>query len=70
MFEMPMPVTVTGWVHGILFILYFVVLAYVMFVEKWSFLKALIAAIASVIPFGPFIFDAKLIKQEPNTKSM
>jgi hypothetical protein len=46
------------------------VLAYVMFVEKWSFLKALIAAIASVIPFGPFIFDAKLIKQEPNTKSM
>jgi integral membrane protein len=70
MFEMPMPVTVTGWIHGILFILYFVVLAYVMFVEKWSFVKAVIAAIASVIPFGPFIFDAKLIKQEPNTKSM
>ncbi|MCL7747549.1 MULTISPECIES: DUF3817 domain-containing protein [Halalkalibacter] len=70
MFDMPMMVTVTGWIHGILFMLYFVVLAFVMFTERWSFKKGLLAAIASVIPFGPFIFDAKLIKEEPVTKSL
>ncbi|KHF38144.1 DUF3817 domain-containing protein [Halalkalibacter okhensis] len=70
MFDMPMMVTITGWIHGILFMLYFIVLAVVMFTEKWSFTKGLLAAIASVIPFGPFIFDAKLMKDEPTTKSL
>lgn len=64
LFDMPMAVTVTGTLHGILFILYLVIVAYIMITLRWSIVKGLLAVVASVVPFGPFIFDAKLIKPQ------
>ncbi|KMM37297.1 DUF3817 domain-containing protein [Guptibacillus hwajinpoensis] len=59
---MPMAVTIVGALHGGLFVLYLAVILYVTIVKRWSFLKAILAVISSVIPFGPFIFDARLVK--------
>ncbi|PTX60810.1 integral membrane protein [Melghirimyces profundicolus] len=62
---MPMAVTVTGWIHGILFVLYFAALVHVWWVHRWSFGRLLGAAVASVLPFGTFVFDARLRREQP-----
>ncbi|NEU30483.1 DUF3817 domain-containing protein [bacterium LRH843] len=61
--DMPLAVTVVGYIHGILFVLYLVVLAYVTIKLRWSIVKGLLGVIASVLPFGPFIFDKKVLKE-------
>lgn len=58
---MPLAVTIVGAIHGGLFVLYIAVIMYVTLVKRWSILKAFLAVVSSVIPFGPFIFDKKLI---------
>jgi integral membrane protein len=56
-------VTIVGGLHGGLFILYVVIAAYLALKLRWSFLTFLTAGLASVLPFGPFIFDAKMMKK-------
>lgn len=63
-FNIPEAVKITGWVHGILFVL-FLWLAFDMMGRfkkgiSW-FLKAFIAA---VVPLGTFVFDRQLKKEE------
>ncbi len=65
--DMPMYVTVTGMAHGVLFLAYIVAVIIMMIVFRWSLRKGLLAMIASVVPFGPFIFDAKLLKNQETT---
>lgn len=56
----PLPVKYVGWIHGLLFISY-IAMAYVVKEEnKWSFSKLATAFVAAFLPFGTFIFDAKL----------
>ncbi|TWI59697.1 DUF3817 domain-containing protein [Halalkalibacter nanhaiisediminis] len=64
MFDLPMYVTVTGMAHGVLFVLYIIAVIVMMIAFRWSWSKGLLAMVASVIPFGPFIFDAKLLKSD------
>lgn len=60
---LPETVKYTGMVHGVLFILYCFALLDVKMTHKWKITKLLIAFTASVIPFGPFIFDARLRRE-------
>jgi integral membrane protein len=62
--EMPMAVKYTGWAHGLLFILYVAVLAWVSYVKKWPLLKVFVAFIASLLPFGTIVLDSRLKKEE------
>ncbi len=55
----------TGWVHGVLFILFLILLLAVWIKYKWSFGKVLFAFLMSIIPFGTFMLDKKL-KKEPH----
>jgi integral membrane protein len=68
MLDMPLMVTIVGAAHGALFVLYIGAVLYMKINENWSYGKAFLACIASVFPFGPFIFDAKFLKEEPVTK--
>ncbi len=63
-FGMPEMVTYTGWIHGFLFILYIFVLFPTSRSLKWSFGNTFLALIASLLPFGPFLFDRKLKEEE------
>ena len=63
-FELPTMVNYVGWIHGFLFILYILVMFPTSRKLRWSFQNALFGLIASVLPFGPFLFDRKLRKQE------
>jgi integral membrane protein len=60
MADMPDAVKYTGWVHGLLFVLYCLLLLQVWVTYKWSFGKTTLVFISSLIPFAPFFVDRKL----------
>ena len=50
----PRAVKVVGYLHGILFVTYCLLLALTMRKMKWSFLKGFYAFVLSLVPFGTF----------------
>ncbi len=58
----PQPNYIVGLVHGILFILYVVLLLQVSWIHRWNIFKTLGAFIASLIPFGTFYADKALLR--------
>ena len=62
-FSMPQPNYIVGLAHGILFVLYIVLLLQVSFLHRWSIIKMLMAFLASLIPFGTFYADKVLFRQ-------
>lgn len=59
--DMPEAVKYTGWAHGLLFVAYIFFLIEVKQLLNWSFGKFALGFIASLLPFGPFIADKKLL---------
>ena len=53
---LPEPVTLVGWVHGILFLWYVWALISAARVAGWSVVTVIAGLAASVVPFGPFVF--------------
>jgi len=64
----PEAVKYTGWAHGLLFVLYGVLLIMAWQEYKWNFKKAALIGLASLIPFAPFWVDKKL-KEDNSNKS-
>jgi integral membrane protein len=64
--DIPEGVKYFGWIHGVLFLFYFVILIATTFKYRWSILRIIYYLIASVVPFLPFFIDKKL-KQESLT---
>lgn len=61
--HIPQPVRIVGMLHGILFILYCLLLVQCTLFYKWRFTKAIFAFLLSFIPFGTF-FLGTLLKEE------
>jgi integral membrane protein len=53
----PYGVTVVGWIHGVLFVLFCAALARVWLVCRWPLMRAAVVFIAALVPFGPFLID-------------
>lgn len=66
--HIPEPVKIMGWIHGVLFIAYIAALIKVHLTYKWPLMRTALAFIASLLPFGTFIFDAQLRKAESELK--
>ena len=62
--QVPEAVKVVGWIHGLLFILYVVVLTIVWITYRWTFLFVAGAFLASLIPFGTFVLDKQIQKKQ------
>jgi integral membrane protein len=62
-FSMPQPNYIVGLAHGILFVLYIVLLLQVSFIHRWSIVKMFMAFLASLIPFGTFYADKALFRK-------
>jgi integral membrane protein len=62
-FSLPQPNYVVGMVHGILFVLYILLVLQVAFLYRWNIIKVFWAFMASLIPFGTFYADKKLFRQ-------
>ena len=60
----PLAVLVVGWAHGILWMLYLLAAARAGYVHGWSVRHYFLAFVASVLPFGPFVFDRWLRREQ------
>jgi len=67
MMNMPEVVKVVGWIHGLLFILYVIILIVVQVSHRWSPMFFLGAFVASLVPFGTFVLD-KYLRQKQAAK--
>ena len=56
----PLAVKIVGWAHGVLFILYFAQGLQTARSEQWDLKLMFFAAVASLLPFGPFVLDRHL----------
>jgi integral membrane protein len=60
----PSWVSVVGMAHGLLFVAY-VGMAFLLYLrDKWSIKKLAYAMLASLLPFGPFVFDSKFLDKK------
>lgn len=63
-FDLPQVTTYTGWIHGGLFLLYILTLIKANSSENWKRGRVLWAVLAALIPFGAFILERKLYREE------
>ncbi len=54
-----------GWAHGLLFVLFCILLLNVWIKYRWSFGRTTLAFIASLLPFGTFVLEKKLQQSYP-----
>ncbi len=67
MFDNPILVKYVGMGHGVLFVLFLAVLFVVCEKQKWSIQVFFMGIAASILPFGPFMFDSKLKKLDTSS---
>ena len=58
--DWPLAVKYVGWAHGLLFIVYGITLINATIQLGWSFGRFMLAGVASLLPFGPFVLDKKV----------
>lgn len=61
-FGMPAPNLVIGMLHGLLFIAYCIYVLVVRAEYKWGRSTTFLALLASLVPFGTFVADARIFK--------
>jgi len=63
---MPLAVKYTGWAHGLLFVLYVIMVIMCWMEYKWKIGKTLLVLICSLLPFAPFIAEKRLHEDAEN----
>jgi integral membrane protein len=58
------PVVVTGWIHGVLFVIFSVALLRTMLIAKWPVSRCATVFVAALLPFGPFLIDGRMAEWE------
>ena len=61
----PQAVRAVGSVHGLLFVIYVLMVLLAARKFRWGIPTILMALAAAIFPFGPFWFDAKLRRENP-----
>ena len=60
--EIGQPNKWVGYAHGVLFILYILLLIFLAVERKWSIKKTILLFIASLLPFGTFYAEKKYLQ--------
>lgn len=63
-FDRPEAVRVVGMAHGVLFLAYVAAAIQAAVAQSWGWRRTGIVLLASLVPAGPFVVDAKLLKNE------
>lgn len=61
-FHEPMPVKITGALHGLLFVVYCVVALVVTIKEKWPLKQLALCWVLACLPLGTFWFDRRYLR--------
>lgn len=64
LFQFKEAVTYTGWVHGIFFMLYILTLINASSDKSWPFRRSSYYFLLSFVPFGSFVVDRRLFREE------
>jgi integral membrane protein len=62
--DAPQAVRIVGMAHGVLFILYMLAAIQAALEHDWTWKRAGLVLVASVLPAGPFVVDAKILREE------
>lgn len=62
--DAPAMVKYVGWAHGVLFVAYLAAGLQTALVCRWKLGRVAIGVVASVLPFGPFVFERSVKKEE------
>ena len=62
--DQPLAVTYVGWAHGLLFILLCLAIFQAWIGRALTFSRSLTTFIAALVPFGPFLIDSHLARDE------
>lgn len=65
----PEAVRVVGMAHGVLFLLYVGAAIQAALEHDWGFKRTALVLIASFLPAGPFVVDARILRQEAAAES-
>ncbi len=58
--HLPLAVVVTGWIHGVLFVVFSVALLRTMLIARWPVSRCAAVFVAALLPFGPFLIDGRM----------
>ena len=61
---LPQAVTAVGWIHGLLFITFCIALSQAQQEAKWTLWRTGAVLIAALLPFGPFVIDKRLRRED------
>lgn len=67
--DMPAMTRVVGMAHGILFVGYVALATWIAYHQQWPLRRLFQSYLASVLPFGTFIFQKKLDREASGTGS-
>ena len=67
-FQLPDAVRLVGMAHGILFVLYGLLVLQVAIENSWKLWETFLALLASIIPLGTFYVDKKIFKPKITIK--
>ncbi len=62
--DWPLGVRVVGMAHGVLFMAYVVAAIQAALDRNWSWKRTAIVLAASLLPAGPFVLEAKMLRKE------
>ena len=60
----PLAVTIAGWVHGALFVLYVAAVVRAGLLRRWPATRWIENLVASVVPAGPFFLEGRLKREQ------
>jgi integral membrane protein len=60
----PLAVRVVGLAHGVLFLLYLWAASQAAMEHDWPWRRTALVLVASLLPAGPFVIEAKILRQE------
>ena len=61
---MPQAVTLAGWLHGLLFMAFCIALTQAHQECGWTLGRSGAVLLAALLPFGPFVIDARLRQED------
>ena len=61
---LPQAVKVVGWIHGLLFITFCMLLLQARLDAKWNAWRTGMILVAALLPFGPFVIDGRLRRED------
>jgi integral membrane protein len=66
----PEAVQWVGWAHGVLFILYLVLIAKAWAQRRWPLARPFLLVAAAFFPFGPFLIEPRLRRWEAEAEGL